>query len=82
MGVLILGAVLLQALAGVGLIVAALAKAAAWGWRPAMARQDGRWPAARKMLAAGAALLTFALLQAAVLVIAYVYAVAATSYAQ
>jgi hypothetical protein len=81
MGVLILGAVLLQALAGVGLLVAALAKAAAWGWRPTMARQDGRWPVARMMLAGGAVLLTLAVLQAAVLV-AYVYVVAATSYAQ
>lgn len=81
MGILILGAVLLQALAGAGLIVAALAKAAAWGWRPAMARQDGRWPAARKMLAAGTALLAVALLQAAALC-AYVYIVVATSYAQ
>ena len=81
MGVLILGALLLQGLAGVGLIFAALAKAAAWGWRAAMAPQDGRWPAARKMLAAGTALLGLALLQVAAM-LAYVYVVAATSYAQ
>ena len=81
MGVLILGAVLLQALAGVGLTVAALAKAAAWGWRPMMAQQDGRWPAARKMLAAGVTLLGLALLQVGA-ICAYVYVVAAISYAQ
>ena len=80
MGVLILGAVLLQALAGVVLIVASLAKAAAWGWRPAVSRQDGRWPTALKMLVAGAALTILALIQAAAIV-AFVYIVVATSYA-
>ena len=81
MAVLILGGVLLQAVAGLGLIVVSLAKAVAWGWGPAMARQEGRWPVARKMLVGGAILLTLAVLQAAA-IIAYVYAAVATSYAQ
>lgn len=80
-GVLILGGVLLQAVAGLGLIVVSLAKAAAWGWGPVMATHEGRWPVARKLLVGGAILLTLAVLQAAAIV-AYVYVAVAISYAQ
>ncbi|MGC1276477.1 MAG: hypothetical protein WBC44_22485, partial [Planctomycetaceae bacterium] len=72
--VLIVAAILLDALAGVGLIIAALSMAAAWGWRPAMARRDGRWPAGLKMLVAGVALLALALLSVS-LIVAYYYVV-------
>lgn len=63
---LLLGALAIQVLAAVGLIVAAFGMAMAWGWRSAMEpRPDGRWPLARKLMTAGAAVMLLALAEAA-----------------
>jgi hypothetical protein len=66
LALIMLGALGVQAIVAVGSMVAALAMAAAWGWRPAMEiRPDGRWPLARKLMAGGAGLMLLALIEAA-----------------
>jgi hypothetical protein len=66
--VLIALSVALSILAGIALILGALAVAAAWGWRGAMARhEDGRWPIGRKLLIVGVSLLSLGLLEAALI---------------
>jgi hypothetical protein len=75
--VLIALSVVLSILAGIALILAAFAVAAAWGWRGAMARQeDGRWPIGRKLLIAGISLLSLGLLEV-VLIVSYFFIVVA-----
>lgn len=70
--VLIVAAILLDALAGIALILAALSMAAAWGWGPAMARrEDGRSSPARKLLVAGVAMLGLAVLSVSLIVTFY-----------
>ncbi len=76
--VLIVGSVVLSALVGSGLIAAAFATVAAWGWIPAIARQeDGRWPIGRKLLIAGVALLSLAVLEVS-LIVAYYFLIVAS----
>ena len=63
--ILILGAIALQAIIGLGLIVAAFTRAAAWGWHAAMANQpDGRWSFNWKLMVAGMVLVWLAVVEA------------------
>ena len=66
LALILVGALAIQALAAVGLIVAAFGMATAWGWRSAMEpHPDGRWPLARKLMAAGAVMMLLVLAEAA-----------------
>lgn len=68
LSVLLMGVVALPAVVGFGLMYSSIAMTAAFGWKRTMAaREDGRWPLARMLMAAGAGLMLFSVAGAAAL---------------
>lgn len=64
--ILLLGAIAIELMLGVGLLLGALAMIVAHGWRTAMEnRADGGWSLARKLMIAGGILVGLVLMEVA-----------------